>query len=135
MWQLILVIMTGYDTYTAENIRRVKEWKIHHMDVAPFHKVCYDSSINTRNINNFLNEYGNNSVLAIDPYHDMTPLHMLTMTPHAPAETIGALLDVDIEVDFCLDGRRKMSLDYCRDYNVGGLVAMINGLCDYRRTV
>ena len=62
----------------------------------------------------------------------MTPLHMLTMNPHAPAETIAALLNVNMEVAFCVDSQGKMSLDYARDYNVGGLVGMINGLCNHR---
>ena len=61
-----------------------------------------------------------------------TPLHMLSMNPHALADTIAALLDVNVEVAFRLDNQGKMSMDYARDYNVGGLVAMVNGLCNYR---
>ena len=72
------------------------------------------------------------AALTIDPYHGMTPLHMLTMNPHAQAETIAALLDVNVEVAFGMDNRGKMSLDYAREYNVGGLVGMINGLCNHR---
>ena len=62
----------------------------------------------------------------------MAPLHILTMNPHAAANTIAALLDVDMEVAFRLDCQGKMSLDYARDYDVGGLVAMVNGLCNHR---
>ena len=62
----------------------------------------------------------------------MTPLHMLSMNPHAPADAIAALLDINVEVAFRLDNEMKMSLDYTRDYNVGGLVAAINGLCNHR---
>ncbi len=67
------------------------------MDEAPFHKVCYhNSSITTKNINDYLNEHGNDSaLLAIDPYHDMSPLHMLSMNPHTPvADAIAELLDI-----------------------------------------
>ena len=71
--------------------------KKHHMDEALFHKLCYDSSITTKQLNAYLNEYGNDSALAIDPYHVMTPLHMLAMNPHAPADAIAALLDVNVD--------------------------------------
>jgi hypothetical protein len=122
----------GYHAMTNESSRRVKEWLYHHMDEAPFHKLCYDSSITTKHINDFLTENGNDAALAIDPYHGMTPLHMLSMNPHAPAVTISALLDVNMEAAFRLDNQRKVSLDYAREYNVGGLVAMVNGLCNHR---
>ena len=62
----------------------------------------------------------------------MTPLHMLSMNPHAPADTIAALLDVNMDVAFRLDNQGKISLDYARDYNVDGLVATITGLCNHR---
>ena len=111
---------------------RVNEWLFHHMDDSPFHELCYNSSATTKQINEYLIEHGNDSALAIDTIHGMTPLHMLSMNPHAPADTIAALLNVDMEVAFCLDNQGKMSLDYARDYNVGGLIAMINGLCNHR---
>eukprot|EP00554_Chaetoceros_debilis_P008716 CAMPEP_0194100150 /NCGR_PEP_ID=MMETSP0150-20130528/1122_1 /TAXON_ID=122233 /ORGANISM="Chaetoceros debilis, Strain MM31A-1" /LENGTH=270 /DNA_ID=CAMNT_0038786479 /DNA_START=129 /DNA_END=938 /DNA_ORIENTATION=- len=108
---------------TDASLRQVNEWLIHHMDEAPFHKLCYNSSITTRHINDYLNEHGNDSTLNFDMIHGMTPLHMLSMNPHAPADAIAALLDVNVEVAFCLDHEGKISLDYARDYNVGGLVA------------
>ena len=75
-----------------------------HIDAAPFHKLCYDPSITTKHINDYITENGTAAVLAIDTYHAMTtPPHMLSMNPHAPADTIAALLDVDMEVAFCLD--------------------------------
>ena len=112
----------------------MNEWLIHHMDEAPFHKICYDSSITTQLINDYLNEYGNDSALQIDTTHGMTPLHMLSMNPHAPSETIAALLDVKVDVAFRLDNEGKTSLDYARDYNVDGLIAMIGGLCNHRHS-
>jgi len=121
----------GYDV-TEESERRVNEWLYHHMDNSPFHKICYNSSITTKHINDYLNEHGNDSARAIDTIHGMTPLHMLSMNPHSPADAIAALLDVDVEAVFCLDGQGKISLDYARDYNVGGLVALVNGLCNHR---
>ena len=99
------------DVYNESN-RRVNEWLMHHMDDAPFHKLCYNTSITTKHLNNYLNEHGNDSALNIDTIHGMTPLHMLSMNPHSPADTIAALLDVDVEVVFRLDGQGKILLDY-----------------------
>ena len=120
------------DIPTDESIRRVNEWLFHHMDAAPFHKLCYDSSITTKHLNDYLNEHGNDSAVAIDTIHDMTPLHMLSMNPHSPSDAIAALFDVNMEVIFRLDNQEKIPLDYARDYNVGGLVALVNGLCNHR---
>jgi len=123
----------GYDDHaTEESNRRVNEWLIRHMDEAPFQKLCCNSSITTKHIHDYLNEHGDDSARAIDTIHGMTPLHMLSMNPHAQADSIAALLDVNVEVVFCLDGQRKISLDYARDYNVGGLLALVNGLCNHR---
>eukprot|EP00554_Chaetoceros_debilis_P015942 CAMPEP_0194125528 /NCGR_PEP_ID=MMETSP0150-20130528/59510_1 /TAXON_ID=122233 /ORGANISM="Chaetoceros debilis, Strain MM31A-1" /LENGTH=693 /DNA_ID=CAMNT_0038819339 /DNA_START=83 /DNA_END=2167 /DNA_ORIENTATION=- len=114
------------DGGTEESSRRVNEWLIQHMDNSPFHKLCYNSSITTKHINDYLNEHGNDSARAIDTIHGMTPLHMLSMNPHSPADAIAALLDVDMEVVFRLDNQGKISLDYARDYNVGGLNLRVN---------
>ena len=121
------VVLYDYNNFRSN--RRVNEWLIHHMDDSPFHKLCYDSSVTTRQINDYLHERGNDAALVIDTIHGKTPLHMLSMNPHAPADAIAALLDVNMEVAFCLDNQGKMSMDYARDYNVGGLVGIVNGLC------
>ena len=74
---------------TEESIRRVNEWLIHHMDEAPFHKLCYNSSIATKHLNDCLNEHDTDSALVIDTFHGMTPLHMLSMNPqHSPADAM-----------------------------------------------
>ena len=70
---------------------------------------------------------------SVDTIH-MTSLHMISMHPHAPTDTITALLNFNIEAVFCLDEQQKTPLDYARDYNVGGLVGMINGLCNHRNS-
>ncbi len=62
----------------------------------------------------------------------MIPLHMLPMNRRAPTDTIASLLDVNTEAVFRLDNQGKMALDYARDYNVGGLVAMIIGLYNHK---
>ena len=83
-----------------EPIRGVNEQLIHHMDEVLFHKLCYNMSVTTNEINTYLNENNNNSALAIDPFHGMTPLHIISMNPHAPADAIAALLAVNTEAVF-----------------------------------
>lgn len=113
---------------TDESNRRVNEWLIHHMDKTPFHKLCYTSFITTKQINNYLNEDISNSALQSDPVRSMTPLHLLAMNPHAPADSIVALFESNIDAVFSLDNDLNTPLDYAREYNAGGLLAMIASL-------
>ena len=119
---------------TEESNRQMNEWLVHHMDEAPFHKICYNSSVTTRKMIDYLNENGTDAVLAFDPYHDMTPLHMFSMNPHAPADAIASLFNSNTKTVFCADNQQKTPLEYARDYNVGGLIQLINVLCNHRNS-
>jgi len=121
------------DVTDVSNLQ-VNEWLIHEMDVAPFHKLCYNSTITTKHINDYLREHGNDSALAIDPIHGMTPLHILSMNPYAPADAIAALFNFNMQAVFCADNQQNNPLEYARDYNVGGLIQVINGLCNHRNS-
>ena len=110
----------------------MNEWLVHQMDEAPFHKLCYDSSVTTNQINEYLNENGNDSALTVDPYHGMTPLHVLTMNPHAPADAIAALFESNTEAAFLRDNKRNTPLDYAKEYNVDGFASMMSILCIHR---
>ena len=121
-------------TITHESIRRVKEWLIHHMDEAPFHKLCYDSSITATQINKYLDKNGDDAALHIDKIHGMTPLHMLTMNPHAPADAIAALFNANKEAIFCTNYHEKTPLEYATDHNVCGLIEIVNNLCSHRNS-
>eukprot|EP01083_Nonionella_stella_P241314 842807_1 len=93
----------SYGHATAESNRQVNEWLVRHMDEAPLYQLCYNSSVNTQEINYNLVEQENYSGLHVDTIYSMTPLYMLTMNPHAPTDSITALLNSNIEVIFCLD--------------------------------
>lgn len=124
----------GIWNITDESSRRVNEWLFHHMDGSPFHKLCYNSSITAEQINSYVTENGDDVAAAIDPSHGMTPLHMLAMNPYASTDAIASLFNSNMQAVFCLDNQQKTPLDYARDYNVGGLVGIINGLCNHRNS-
>jgi len=107
---------------TDESNRRVNEWLLHHMDDAPFHKLCYDSSIATKEINAYLHDNGNGSALQIDANYGLTPLHMLTMNPNALAESIASLFNSNMQAVFYLDNQEQTPLDYARKkyWGIGG---------------
>jgi len=116
---------------TEESNRRVNEWLFHHMDDAPFHMLCYDSSVTTKQISDFLDEHGNDSALAIDTIHGMTPLHILSMNPHAPADTILTLLKTNINAANVGDNRGKTPLYYALYYNPCAFVRMYSYLHEH----
>eukprot|EP01083_Nonionella_stella_P047355 126738_1 len=110
---------------------RVNEWLFHHMDVAPFHKLCYDSYITTQLINDYLIAHGDDAALQIDPHHGMTPLHILAMNPHAPVHAILALLKANINAASVRDREGKTPLYYALHYNPYALVRMISCLREH----
>ena len=104
------------------------------MDESPFQHLCYNSFVTVKQINDHLNENGNESAIVIEAIRGISPLHMLSMNPKAPADTIAALSDFGMEVFFCLNNRQKTPLEHARDYNVGGLIGMINCFHNYRKS-
>ena len=82
----------------------------------------------------YLNHNVNCSALQIDGKHGMSLLHMIAMNPHAPVDTIAALFDSNMDDVFCSNYQVKTPLEYARYYNVGGLIGMIAGLCNYKNS-
>uniref|UniRef100_A0A7S3Q5T2 Leucine-rich repeat domain-containing protein n=1 Tax=Chaetoceros debilis TaxID=122233 RepID=A0A7S3Q5T2_9STRA len=111
---------------------RINEWLFRHMDESPFHKGCYDSSITTRKVNDYLNEHGKASAFAVDAIHGMTPLHILAMNPYASADTIAALHISNTQAALSADNQGKTTLEYARDNNVGGMVEILMELCNHK---
>jgi hypothetical protein len=148
-----------YDRYDESNLR-VNKWLKHHMDEAPpFHKMCCDPFVGAQKVNDCRNENGNDcSAIVIDTVHGVSPLHILAMNPHAPADAFAALINDNMEAIFCLDNMQPISidlidimypskedkipiakekrtpLDFARENNVGGLIAMISILCNHRNS-
>ena len=62
-----------------------------------------------------------------------TTLHVLAKNPFAHADSIAALLELlTVEATFCLDDERMTPFVYAREYNVEGLVLMIDVLYTHR---
>lgn len=53
---------------------------------------------------------------------------MLSINPHAPADSIAALLNSNMA------NQQKTPPDYARDYNGSGLVGIISGLCNHKNS-
>lgn len=120
---------------TDESNCRVNKWLTCHMDKSPLHKLCYSTDISATQINEYLSKNGNDSAGQLEPIHRMTPLHMLAMNPHAPAEIIaGTLFRANMGVIFRTDNQGNTPLDYAGKYNVPGLLKLVEALCLHRRS-
>eukprot|EP01083_Nonionella_stella_P206535 751170_1 len=64
-----------------------------------------------------------------------TPFHVLAKNPFAPAKTIAALLELKKEAAFRKDDKGNTPLDYAAEYNVDGLISMMNVLCNHRKSM
>ena len=74
----------------------------------------------------FINFNGVENSRVIDDIHGMTPLHMLSMNPHAPKNALaGNLLHANMEAAFWKDKQGKTPLDYVCEYICLGTVAVI----------
>mmetsp|Transcript_20190 Transcript_20190/g.30592 ORF Transcript_20190/g.30592 Transcript_20190/m.30592 type:complete len:282 (-) Transcript_20190:131-976(-) len=113
----------------------VNEWLIHHMEwESQQHNFFYTSSIDIKEMKNYLREIGNDLALDVDFHHTMAPLHMLSINLYASTHSIAALLKVSMEAIFSKDNQLRTPLDYAREYNVGGLLATIASLCKHRNS-
>lgn len=100
----------------------------YHMREWPFHSVCYDTSVTTKQISEYLDENGNDAALAIDSIRSMTPLHMLSRNPHAPVDAILTLLKANTNVANVEDNRGKTPLFYALHNNPCAFVRMYSYL-------
>lgn len=115
---------------TGESNHRVNNWLIHYMDDSPLHRICCSVDVSMRQINDYLKENGNASIRQFDAIHEMTPMHMLAMNPHAAGNiVVGSMLNCTLDLAFLRDREGKSPLDYTMHYNLSGLVVMIEALC------
>ena len=87
------------------------------------------------NISEYLKTHGNDSARRLDIIYGMTPLHVLAMNPHASADILsGTLLGASMEAVCYKDRYGKIPLDYACEYNVPGLLKMVEALCLHRQS-
>ena len=120
------------DNVIPDGRRPITEWLIHHMDDVPLHKICYSTTVTSDQVNDYISAHGNDVTLAIEPNYGMTPLHILSQNPNASSDVLLSLLMCNMETAFIDDDDGEMPLDHARNYNVLGLVSMLNVLCNHR---
>ena len=65
--------------------------------------------------------------------HNLTPLHILALNPHACAGAIIACFESNSAAVFSKDDRRLTPLDYLWKNNRDGAIHLVRALCIYRR--
>ncbi len=112
----------------------VNHWVKHRLDDLPLHRICMDTSITSHMITDFTKEHGTEAALQTDE-HEMTPLHLLTINPHANLPSIMACYDTNPSATICHDDRSLTPIDYLWEYdNLEGITSIIQALCLQRET-
>ncbi len=62
----------------------------------------------------------------------MTPLHILSLNPHASTECIMLCFNANMNALFVMDMMGKRALDYLRVHNLDGHTAVMASLCTHR---
>lgn len=113
---------------TADSDFAVKYWLVAlRNDIFPFHAICHETSVSADIVNEYINRFGNDCAYEVDCY-GMSALHILTLNPHASAEAILSCFDANESAVFDEDDEGYTPLDYARQYNVQGLLALLESL-------
>ncbi len=98
----------------------------------PLHKTCLSTDVSESTISASILDNGAASVLITD-HNGMTPLHILTMNPHADSGAITACFTADMSAIFLTDNRGKTPLDYLgQRLDIDDHTLMVASLCNYR---
>ncbi len=103
----------------------------------PFlHKLCLDPFITAQQVRGSLQTNGgpctsHDAVRMI--HHNMTPLHIIVMNPHATLDVIMACFDINKLAAIQPDDFGMTPMDYLRTYsNLEALISLVDTLCLYR---
>mmetsp|Transcript_9661 Transcript_9661/g.11184 ORF Transcript_9661/g.11184 Transcript_9661/m.11184 type:complete len:355 (+) Transcript_9661:121-1185(+) len=103
-----------------------------YQNLSPMHKVCLDTNVSSQSIKECIDTNGPGTVSIID--HDgMTPLHILSMNPHADTGSILTCFYENMNVAFVSDSRSNTPLDYLRIYHIEAHTVVIAALCMARQ--
>ncbi len=103
-----------------------------YVQIPPMHKTCLSTDVSSQTIHTCFRTYG--PVTAFMTDHDgMTPLHILTMNPHATPASILTCLNLNINAAFMRDDSDMMPMDYLWKYErLESLFTVIQSLCLHR---
>lgn len=114
-------------------VNSVNPWLHDHMREYPFHVMCFNPSISVQQMNEYIGEDETSAAMKIDKFHRLSPLHFLSMNPHAPIITFEKLFETYKNAIFKKDILRNTPLEYAELYNFDGMLAMIRCLCVHRQ--
>jgi len=113
----------------VSNNDEVNRWVANHLDGSPLYQICADASVKSSTLYAYIQEYGTSSAYVRD-FHGLTPLHIITMNPHASMSAIVACFSANQDFLCAKDGKGLTPLDYLwKGSNVEGIVALIQILC------
>lgn len=119
-----------HDGY-ASNVIYQNMINFHH-NLHPFHRTCLDINVTAKKIYDFVERYGAESA-AITDHNGMTPLHILSINPHATIGSIVTCFHIYANAALIRDTRGKSPLDYLQEYDhVEAYTSLIEALCVYR---
>lgn len=122
------------DELHRSRIDSVNPWLHGHMNEYPFHLMCFSSSISVQQMDSYIVEETPSCAKKIDKYHRLSPLHFLSLNPHAPESAFELLFETYKQAIFKKDILKNTPLEYAELYNFDGMLAMIRCLCEHRQT-
>ncbi len=100
-------------------------------NLPPLHRACLDVNDVARKVQDCIAAHGP-AATHNKAYGGMTPLHILTMNPHANSGAILACLEANMSAAFWIDDKGNTPLDYLKEYNVKSFLTVIQALCIHR---
>ncbi len=102
-------------------------------NLSPLYKTCLSFDVSATSIRQCIATHGlPRATYNGACYNGMTPMHIIALNPHADLGSIHTCLEADMSAAFVSDNRNKTPLDYLREYNMPGLVSVIQTLCHHR---
>jgi len=100
-------------------------------NLPPLHKACLDINVSAQVIEDTLHTHG--VAEAYNTAHGgMTPLHILSLNPHATAECILTCFEVNMNAVFVKDVTGETPLDHLREYDIDSHIVVIASICIHR---
>jgi len=114
-------------------------------NLPPLHQACHSTNVSTQSISQYITAHGTAATYNTDYGDGMTPMHVLTLNPHADASSIMTCFEANMgaALEPYSNGRSnsypsalsgKTPLDYLAEYNVESHLSIVAALCRHRET-